>query len=73
MSTVIHVRIPRKMKEELERYGLNISIEVRRLLELRLRALRLKELLQEIEKEEIPVKHDSTKLIREDRDRTWRS
>ncbi len=39
MSTVIHVRIPRYVKEKLEEYGVNISEEVRRFLEERVRQL----------------------------------
>jgi len=69
MSIVIHVRIPRRVKERLEELGVNISEEVRRLLEQRLRQLEAERLLREIEEDsQMPVVSDSTRLIREDRE-----
>lgn len=68
MSVVIHVRIPRRVKERLEELGVNISEEVRRLLEQRLRQLEAERLLREIEEDgHMPIVSDSTRLIREDR------
>ncbi len=67
-SVTIHVRIPRRLKEELDRLGINVSEEVRRLLERRVRAERLRRLLEETEQHPIHVSHDTTRLIRADRD-----
>ncbi len=67
-SVTIHVRIPRRLKEELDRLGINVSEEVRRLLERRVRAERLRRLLEEAEQHPIRVSRDTTALIRADRD-----
>jgi hypothetical protein len=66
VSVVIHVRIPRRVKERLEELGVNISEEVRRLLELRLRQLEARRVLEEIrrELEGSPRARDSAALIR---------
>jgi post-segregation antitoxin (ccd killing protein) len=71
MSVVIHVRVPRRLKERLEELGVNISEEVRRLLEERLRQLELERLAEELEEELSSARKvgDSTGLIREDRDK----
>ena len=70
MSTVIHVRIPRYVKEKLEEYGVNISEEVRRFLEERVRQLEAQKLVEELRKhlESMPMVRDSADLIREDRE-----
>ncbi len=70
MSVVIHVRIPRRLKERLEELGVNISEEVRRLLEERLRQLELERLVEELEGELSSAWRvgDSTSLIRADRE-----
>ncbi len=71
MSTVIHVRISRELKERLERLGVNISEEVRRLLEARVRQLELERLAEELERELSNAKQirDSVGMIREDREK----
>ncbi len=71
ISVVLHVRVPKRVKEKLEEYGVNISEEVRRFLEARLRQIELEKILDEIEKElaEAPQVSDSTRLIREDREK----
>ena len=70
MSVVIHVRVPRRLKERLEELGVNISEEVRRLLEERLRQLELERLVEELEGELSSARRvgDSTSLIRADRE-----
>ena len=50
MNVVIHVRVSRELKERLERLGVNISEEVRRLLEARVRQLELERLAEELER-----------------------
>ena len=71
MSTVIGVRIPRKLKEELERLGINYAEEVREFLLRRVREERAKRLIKEIEefmKNVGAVEGNlSAKFIREDR------
>jgi len=71
MSVVIHVRVPRRLKERLEELGVNISEEVRRLLEERLRQLELERLVDLLEEELGSAGRvgDSTGLIREDREK----
>jgi len=72
MSTVIGIRIPRKLKEELEELGINYAEEIRHYLEKRVREERAKRLLEKIEsfRKRINVIDDnlSAKLIREDRE-----
>lgn len=71
MSVVIGVRIPRKLKEELEELGIDYAEEIRQYLEKRVREERAKRLLDKIEsfRKKINVIDDnlSAKLIREDR------
>lgn len=67
-SVTIHVRIPRRLKEELDRLGINVSEEVRRLLERRVRAEKLRRILEEAERRPIRVERDTTSIIRADRD-----
>ncbi len=63
MSVVIHVRVPMRLKERLEELGVNISGEVRRLLEERL-AWELEEELRSTRRV-----RNSVLLIREDREK----
>ena len=63
MSVVIHVRVPMRLKEKLEELGVNISGEVRRLLEERL-AWELEEELRSTRRV-----RNSVPLIREDREK----
>lgn len=73
MSVVIGVRIPRRLKEELEELGINYAEEIRQYLEQRVREERAKRLIERIEvfKKRIkPIEENlSAMLIREDRDR----
>lgn len=48
MSTVIGVRVPKWLKEELERLGINYAKEIREYLERRVREEKLKRVLREI-------------------------
>lgn len=70
MTSVIHIRIQKRVKERLEQLGVNISEEVRRFLELRLRQLEMERLIGEIKAElqEMQRVSDSVALIREDRE-----
>jgi len=71
-STVLGIRIPKRLKEELERLKINYSEEVRKYLEKRVREEKMKMLLEEIEKVRSKTKkideNLSAKIIREDRD-----
>lgn len=73
MSVVIGVRIPRRLKEELEELGINYAEEIRQYLEQRVREERAKRLIERIEvfrKRIKPIEENlSAMLIREDRDR----
>ena len=73
LSVVIGVRIPRKLKEELEKLGINYSEEIRRFLEQRVKEEKAKILIKKIEefKRNLrPIEENlSAKFIREDRDR----
>lgn len=73
MSSVITVRIPREMKEKLEKYNINISETVRELLGKYLVELETKELEERLEqlKERLGDKIDPSliaRLIREERE-----
>ncbi len=72
MSVVIGVRVPRRLKEELEELGINYADEIRRYLEQRVREERAKRLIERIEefrKRIKPIEENlSAELIREDRD-----
>jgi len=71
MSTTITIRIPVELKRRMEKLPVKWGETVRRLIEERVRQL---ELLKAIEETELRAgrrvaKVDSTKLIREDRER----
>jgi len=72
VSVVIGVRVPRKLKEELEKLGINYAEEIRGYLARRVREEKAKRLIKEIEefKRSIgDVKGNlSAEFIREDRD-----
>ncbi len=72
MSVVIGVRVPRRLKEELEELGINYADEIRRYLEQRVREERAKRLIERIEEFRRRIKpieeNLSAELIREDRD-----
>ncbi len=72
MSVVISVRVPRRLKEELERLGINYSEAVREFLEelvRRERARRLRERMEALKRSIGRVEGDlATRFVREDRD-----
>ncbi len=72
MSAVISVRVPKKLKEELEKLGINYSIMVREYLEelvRREKARRLKKAMDELRASIKPVDSNlSVEFIREDRE-----
>ena len=71
MSEVITVRVPRELRDKMKRYENGWSEEIRNFIEMRVQQLELRELIEEIvEDPSRPrVKGDSTRLIREDRER----
>ncbi len=73
MSVVIGVRIPKRLKEEIEKLGINYSEEIRRYLEKRVREERARRIIARIEalrKKIKPIEENlSAELIREDRDK----
>jgi len=74
LSTVISVRIPRKLKEKMDKLKdlVNWSEEIRKFLEKRVEELHRRKVLEEIRKvlEKIPEspKGTAAKYVREDRD-----
>lgn len=48
MSSVIAVRVPRKLKEELDKLGINYADEIRKFLRERVKREKMKRLLREI-------------------------
>ena len=71
MSTTFSIRIPRELKEKIEKNPADWSQEVRDFLAERIKQIELMKTLQEIESraEKRKTKIDSTILIREDRER----
>lgn len=72
LSVVISIRIPKRLKEDLEKLGINYSEAVRNLLEefvRREKARRLRKSMEEISKKFGRIDGDlATQFIREDRD-----
>lgn len=72
MSVVISVRIPKRLKEELERLGINYSKAVREFLEELVRREKARRLREEMErlKQSIGVLEGNlvAEFVREDRD-----
>ena len=74
MSTVISVRIPRKLKEEMDKLSdmVNWSEEIRRFLESKVEELRRVKVLREVRRtlEQLPEvpRGTVTGYVREDRD-----
>ena len=70
MSTTFTIRIPRELKEKMDKNPAEWSQEVRDFLEERVRQMELMKTLQEIEPraEKRRTKVDSTILIRENRE-----
>jgi hypothetical protein len=71
MSTTITIRIPRELREKMKENPQEWSEEVRNFIEERVRNLELQRALKEIgsRAEKRRVKINSTRLIREDRER----
>ena len=69
-STVITIRIPKKLRNRMRRIDVNWSSEIRKFIEERVRMYELLELAEEIhgQAKKRRVKVDSTQLIREDRE-----
>lgn len=71
MSVVIGVRVPRRLKEELEKLGINYAEEIRRYLEQRVREEKAKRLTAALDSLSAELKIDSdysTQWIREERE-----
>jgi len=71
MSSTYTIRIPRDLKEKMEKNPEKWSQEIRNFLEERVRQLELEKTIQQIElrAEKRKTNADSTILIREDRER----
>ena len=71
MSTTFTIRISKELKEKMKKLNAEWSEEVRRFIEQRVKHLELIETIEEIKlrAEKRRVKTDSTRLIREDRER----
>ena len=72
LSVVIGIRVPRKLKEDLEELGINYAEEIREFLARRVREEKSKKLAKEIKEFKGKLKpipsNLSAELIREDRD-----
>jgi len=74
MSDVIAVRVPKKLKEELQELNMDYAEDVRECLERKVKAEKLKRLMKEIDtfRNELAKKTgitgSSADIIREDRD-----
>jgi mRNA-degrading endonuclease RelE of RelBE toxin-antitoxin system len=71
--SIITIRVPRKVKEKLKKYNVNVSETVRKVLDERLEELERKDLEEKLEqvKERLADKIDPkllAKLVREDRE-----
>ncbi len=71
MSTTFTIRIPKRLKEKMEKNPVEWSQEVRDFLEERVKQVELLKTIQEVESraQKRKTKMDSTILIREDRER----
>lgn len=71
MSTTFTIRISKELKEKMKKLNAEWSEEVRRFIEQRVKHLELIKTIEEIKlrAEKRRVKTDSTRLIREDRER----
>ena len=71
MSSTYTIRIPRDLKEKMEKNPEEWSVEIRNFLEERVKQVELIKTIQQIESraEKRNTKSDSTLLIREDRER----
>jgi len=73
MSSVIGIRVPKKLKEDLEKLDINYSEEVRKFLEYLVRKKKAEKILRELEDLERTIGRIegnlSVEFIREDRER----
>ena len=71
MSSTFTIRIPKELKEKMKKLNVEWSKEIRSFIEERVKHLELLKAIEEVElrAEKRVVKVDSTKLIREDRER----
>ncbi len=72
MSVVLEVRLPRELKERMDRFShVNWEEELRKFIEARVRALEVLQALDEVREraKSRVVRTDSTDIIREERDR----
>jgi len=71
MSEVISIRVSREIKIKMKKIPINWSDEIRKFIEKKIREYELLELLNKIEKnaKNRVVKYDSSKFIREDREK----
>ncbi|MCL5090124.1 MAG: antitoxin [Candidatus Marsarchaeota archaeon] len=69
-TTVITIRVPKKVKIAMEKAKINVSVEVRNYLEAKTRSIELYGMLPEIFKraKRRKVSGNSAAMIREDRD-----
>ena len=75
MSTVIGIRIPKKLKEELDKLNIKYHDEIRRFLEKRIREEKMKRIMKRIEEISKQTKrtdkNTAAEFVREDRDKEW--
>jgi hypothetical protein len=71
MSSTYTIRLPRELKEKMEKNPAQWSLEIRNFLEERVKQIELMKTIQQINSraEKRHIKADSTLLIREDRER----
>jgi len=71
MPSTFTIRIPKELKEKMKKLNVEWSKEIRSFIEERVKHLELLKAIEEVElkAEKRVVKVDSTKLIREDRER----
>ena len=74
MSDVIAIRVPKKLKNELQELNVNYAEDIREYLERRVKAEKLKQVMKEIDAfrnelgEKTKITQSSAEIIREDRD-----
>jgi predicted DNA-binding protein len=70
-SSTLTIRVPGELKEKMKNTKIEWSEEIRQFIETRINSIELSEAVDEVAKraEKRTTKIDSTKLIREDRER----
>jgi ribosome-associated translation inhibitor RaiA len=74
MSDVIAIRVPKKLKDELQELNMNYTEDIREYLEKKVKAERLKQVIKEVNafrselNKKTGITESSVELIREDRD-----